>query len=116
VTDGYGLALLGTLLSMALIVEMLRRRQLTEKYSVIWLGVGLGIIVLSVRPSLLAAAADVVGIEVPANLLFFVAGIVLLLVCLQLSFETSRLEDETRSLAEELALVRQELEVLRRRG
>lgn len=113
--DGYALALVGALVAMVLIVELLRRRQLSEKYVVIWLTLGLGIVVLAIRPSLLARASHLVGIAVPANLLFFVAGIVLLLVCLQLSFETSRLEDETRSLAEEVALLRHELEVLRRR-
>lgn len=114
-TEGYGLALVGAITAMGLIVELLRRRQLTEKYAVIWLAVGTGIVLLTARPSLLGRAADLVGITVPANLLFFVAGIVLLLVTLQLSFETSRLEDETRSLAEEVALLRQELEASRRR-
>ena len=94
---------------------MLRRRHLSEKYSVIWLLVGLGTVALGLRPSLLTAAADLVGVAVPANLLFFVAGIVLLLVCLQLSFETGRLEAETRTLAEEVALLRHELDVLRDR-
>ncbi|MCW2779211.1 MAG: hypothetical protein JWN17_2936 [Frankiales bacterium] len=113
--EGYGLALVAAVVAMVLIVELLRRRQLTEKYAVIWLTVGLGIVVLAVSPGLLTRAADLVGVAVPSNLLFFVAGIVLLLVCLQLSFETSRLEDETRSLAEEVALLRQELEAVRRR-
>lgn len=114
-TDAYVLALLGAAVTLVLIVELLRRRQLTEKYAVLWLGVGVGIVLLAVFPGLLVAAADLLGVAVPANLLFFVAGIVLLLVCVQLSFETSRLEDETRSLAEEVALLRRELEVLRDR-
>ncbi len=56
VKEGYGLALVGALVAMGLIVELLRRRQLTEKYAVIWLAVGLGIVVLAARPSLLSAA------------------------------------------------------------
>ena len=41
----------------------------------------------------------------PANLMFFGAGLVLLMVSLQLSFEVSRLQEETRTLAEEVALL-----------
>jgi hypothetical protein len=46
------------------------------------------------------------GVAVPANLLFFMSGILLLLVSVQLSYEVSRLEARTRRLAEEVALLR----------
>lgn len=114
-TQVYTLALVGAVVAVVLIVELLRRRQLTEKYAAIWLLVGGGIIVLAVWPSLLTRASQLVGIQVPSNLLFFGAGLVLLLVCLQLSREASRLEEETRTLAEELALLRQDVAELQRR-
>ena len=41
----------------------------------------------------------------PSALLFFVAGLVLLVVCVQFSVEISTLEEETRTLAEEIALL-----------
>jgi hypothetical protein len=47
-------------------------------------------------------------VQTPSNLLFFVAALVLLIVCVQLSWEVSRLEDETRALAEEVAILRLE--------
>jgi hypothetical protein len=53
----------------------------------------------------------VVGVQVPANLLFFVASMVLLVVSIQHSYEMGRMEDRTRTLAEEIALVRMELEL-----
>jgi hypothetical protein len=43
----------------------------------------------------------------------FLAVTFLLLVCIHLSWEASRVEDETRSLAEEVALIRTELRELR---
>ena len=48
----------------------------------------------------------------PANLLFFGALIVLLLLSLQLAYESGRLEEETRTLAEEVALLNLRLEQL----
>ncbi|MCW2680790.1 MAG: hypothetical protein JWM62_2191 [Frankiales bacterium] len=106
--EAYGLALVGAVVSVLLILELLRRRKLSEKYAVIWLVLGSVIVVLAVFPELLEHMADLVGIAVPANLLFFGAAFALLLVCLQLSAETTRLEDKTRTLAEEIALLRQQ--------
>ena len=55
-------------------------------------------------------ASEAVGLAVPTNLLFFCAAIVILVLTLQHSSELSRLEERTRTLAEELALVRLEIE------
>ena len=90
--------------------ELLRRRQLKEKYAVLWLGVGVGMLVLGAFPGLLDRVADLVGVKDPPNLLLFAAALLLLLVCVHLSWEASRLEEKTRTLAEELALLKQKLD------
>ncbi|MGZ6840371.1 MAG: DUF2304 family protein, partial [Frankiaceae bacterium] len=51
----------------------------------------------------------------PVNLLLFGAALVLLLVCVHLSWEVSRLEGETRTLAEEIALLRFRVERMEER-
>ncbi|MEY2425094.1 MAG: hypothetical protein QOI61_666 [Actinomycetota bacterium] len=96
-----------SLLSM---FELLRRRQLKEKYAVLWLTVGIGMLTLGVFPVLLNQVADAVGVKDPPNLLLFAAALLLLLVCVHLSWEASRLEEKTRTLAEELALLRRRVE------
>jgi hypothetical protein len=103
-------ALLGAVGVIGVMVELLRRRQLSEKYAALWLVVGIVVVVVAAAPQVLRAAADVVGVETPSNLLFFVGMLTLLSVCVHLSWETSRLEDETRCLAEEVALLRLQLE------
>ena len=57
-------------------------------------------------PGLLDRASDLLGVQVPANLLFFAASMLLLLLSIQLSYEIGRLEERTRTLAEEVALLR----------
>lgn len=106
----YGVALVGALISLGVIIELLRRRQLREKYSVLWLLVGTGVAVLALFPGLLEWFSNVAGVAVPANLLFFAALVLLLSVSVHLSWEISRLEDETRKLAEDVAILRLELE------
>jgi hypothetical protein len=103
-------ALIGAIATVISMVEMLRRRQLREKYAVLWLTLGAGLVVLAVFPGLLVAIGRHLGFTAPSNLLFLVAGLVLLLISIHLSWEVSRLEDETRILAEEIALLRLQVE------
>jgi hypothetical protein len=107
------LGVLGSVVILAVLFELLRRRHLREKYAVTWVMVAVSVLVLTIFPGLLYAASDLVGVDVPANLLFFLASMVLMVLTLQHSFELGRLEDKTRTLAEELALLRLEVDRLR---
>jgi len=101
---GAGLALVGFL------VILLRTRRVREKYAFTWILVGLGICVLGAFPRTVEKLSTAVGVQTPSNLLFAVALIVLLVVCIQLSVEITSLEEETRTLVEEVALLRFDLE------
>jgi hypothetical protein len=73
-------------------------------------------LVVALFPSLLTRVTDLLGVGLPSNLLFFVASVVLLLLSLQHSYELGRLEERTRTLAEEVALLRLELDRSRDRS
>lgn len=88
------------------VLLMLREGKLREKYAVLWLVVGGLTIVLGLFPNLLDFAASAVGVRVPANLLFALSIVLLVGVGLHVSRELTILEDETRILAEEVALLR----------
>jgi hypothetical protein len=88
------------------VLLMLRVGKLREKYAVLWLVVGGLTIVLGIFPNLLDFAASAVGVRVPANLLFALSIVLLVGVGLHVSRELTILEDETRILAEELAILR----------
>jgi hypothetical protein len=103
------LPILGAALTLFAILDLLRRRQLREKYAVLWLGVSLFVGLFAAFPTVLTRLSRFAGVKTPINLLFFVAALVLLVVCVQLSYEISRLEDETRALAEEVGILRLEL-------
>lgn len=103
--SGYPFALALCVLTFAFLVWLLRSRRLREKYAAIWLVVLVVVIVLGAFPGVLFGLARFVGVETPSNLLFASSLIVLLFVCIQLSIEISSLEEETRTIAEELALL-----------
>jgi hypothetical protein len=104
------LGIAGAVIVIVSLFEMLRRHRLREKYALIWFVIALGVLVVALFPGVLTWATAVVGLEVPANLLFFVASLVLLALTLQHSYELGRVEERTRTLAEEVALLRLELD------
>jgi len=100
---------------LVLTVELMRRRQLREKYAALWLVISVAALALAFFPQLLTRVADALGFGIPVNLLFFAGFLVLLFVSMQLSLETGRREDETERLAEEVALLRQKVQELEAR-
>jgi hypothetical protein len=106
------LGVVGAVLTLVVLFEMLRRQRLREKYALIWVVVAFSTVLLVIFPGLLTRAADLLGVQVPANLLFFVASMLLLLLSIQFSYEIGRLEDRTRTLAEEIALLTLRLDTL----
>lgn len=99
------LGVLGAITILLTLFEMLRRHRLREKYAVIWFILAVGALVVAVAPSLLTAASNALGLQVPSNLVFFVASLVLLGLTLQHSYELGRGEERIRTLAEEVALL-----------
>lgn len=114
--SGYLFAVVGALVTLAIMVELLRRRRLREKYAALWITVAVLVLVTVFFPGLLERAATAVGVTVPVNLVFFVALLLLLVVCVQLSAEVSGLEQENQTLAEEIALLRNRVEHLEERA
>lgn len=110
--SGYGFALGLSAVTLVFILWLLRSRRLREKYAAIWIVLALAIVVLGAFPGLVFGLAQFVGVETPANLLFATSLGVLLFVCIQLSTELSGLEEETRTLAEEHALLARRVDVL----
>ncbi|BBH18086.1 hypothetical protein Back2_23730 [Nocardioides baekrokdamisoli] len=81
-----------------------------ERYAMAWLVIGIGSMLIGVFPGLLGEATRAVGLVLPINLVFFVGLIVLLGLTSQLSYELGLAEDRTRALAEEVALIRLEID------
>ena len=100
------LGLTGSLFTLVLLYEMLRRRRLRGKYAIFWAGIALVTLAIAIFPVILTGASQLVGVSVPSNLLFFVASMLLLAVSVHHSYELGRLEERTRTLAEDVAFLR----------
>ena len=91
---------------LAIVIEVVRRRRLSEGYALLWIAVGIGGVLLGVARPLIDRFSDSLGVSYGANLVFAFVFIFLIVVCINLSMHVSKLEDQVTSLAEELALTR----------
>ncbi|MEX1141159.1 MAG: DUF2304 domain-containing protein [Thermoleophilaceae bacterium] len=89
------------------VLELVRRRRLLERYALLWLFSALALLGLAVWSGLLEQIARLIGIIYPPNALFLIAFGFVLLLLLHFSLAVSRLTDQTKVLAQRLALLEQ---------
>ena len=91
---------------VCLVLMQVRNQNMKEKYAALWLSVGGVMIVLALFPKLLDWFSSLVGIETPVNLLFLIAIVMLMGISLHLTLAISKLTDDARTIAEEVAIMR----------
>lgn len=89
---------------------LVRERRLREKYALLWLSTSLFIILLTVSRHVLEVVALSIGIFYPPSLLFLVGVLFLLMVTIGHSVTLSRLSESNHNLAQEVALLRKQIE------
>jgi hypothetical protein len=87
------------------LLELVRRRRLLERYALLWLFSALVLLALAVWRDLLEQVADALGVAYPPNALFLIAFGFVLVLLLHFSLAVSRLSDQTKVLAQRLALL-----------
>jgi len=97
------IAVVATLLFLALVIELVRRRRLVERYALLWISASLVLVVLAVWNGALNWIADTLGILSPPNALFLIGVGALFVLALHFSVAFSRLSEETKILAQEVA-------------
>ena len=88
------------------ILRLVRLRQLRSKYALLWLTIGVLMLPFAAFPGMLETLSDWVGVDYPPAMFLLLATGFLFLVVVHFSWELSRLESRTRTLAEEIALLR----------
>jgi hypothetical protein len=88
---------------LGVVLELVRRRRLVERYALLWMVAAVAMLGLAVWRDGLKTLAHAVGIHSPPNALFLVALGVVFILLLHFSIATSRLSEETKILAQEVA-------------
>ncbi len=106
------LAVAGSGTLLVIVVELIRRGKLKERYSLLWLFAGAVLLIFSTSRYLLELISHALGIFYPPSFLFLLAFFFLLLITLHFSVVISGLSEKNKKLAQELALMRQDLKNL----
>lgn len=106
------ITVIAAILALALVLELVRRRRLREEYSLLWLATACAMLIVSGWRDLLHGLARMMGIAYPPNLLFLIAALFMLLMLLYFSTVITRLAQENKEIAQEVALLRHEVERL----
>jgi uncharacterized membrane protein len=99
-------AMVGSILLLLIILELVRRKYLRERYSLIWIATGVVFSLLAIRADLLNKISYWLGFTIPSNALFFFGILFLLFIVLGLSVITSRLAEKNKILTQEVVLLR----------
>ncbi len=89
---------------MALVLDLIRRDRLQERFSVVWFVAGLGMLIGAAFPGLLTVVADVMGVRDTNVALFSIVLLLLLGLALNFSVIMSRQAAQITRLAQERAL------------
>jgi hypothetical protein len=101
------LAIAGSALMFVLVLELVRRRAFLERYALLWLLSALVLLGLSIWRGGLEQIASLIGIVYPPNALFVIAFGFVLVLLLHFSLAVSRLSDQSKVLAQRVALLEQ---------
>ncbi len=102
-------AFVGSAILLLVVLELVRRRRLFERYAILWLASAIALIALSLWGGLLNFVAGALGINQATNALFAIAFGFVLVLLLHFSIAVSRLSDQSKVLAQRLALSEERL-------
>ena len=99
---------------VAYVFELVRRRHLSEEYSMGWLITGVLMLLMATWIDLLAKVTDLVGSKAVTSTLFFLGLMFLVVICLHFSIRISNLTNQVRKLSQWLAIQNHEIGLIRK--
>ncbi|MEA2210287.1 MAG: hypothetical protein QOF83_235 [Solirubrobacteraceae bacterium] len=103
-------AIAATVGLIILILELVRRKRLMERYALLWLFCSTVLLILAAWRGLLSTISFDIGIHYPPALLFAAAFGLELLLLLHFSLAVSSLTDQNKVLAQRMAILQRRLD------
>ena len=91
--------ILGAAILLLIIFALLKKGQMSVKYSLLWLALAVVLVIFAVFPYVVYVLRDLLDVQMPVNLVF------MLLVLLSLSIGVSQLADKCKRLTQENAIL-----------
>ena len=106
------IAILICIFLVAYVFELVRRRYLSEEYSMGWLVAGSMMLILSISDGLLVWVSNLVGATLFTSTLFFFGLLFLVTICLHFSIRISALTNQVRTLTQHMGILHSEKQLL----
>ena len=101
---------------VAYVFELVRRKHLSEEYSMGWLVTGTLMLILSVSEDALRWVSELVGATLFTSTLFFFGLLFLMVICLHFSIRISALTKQVRTLTQHVGILDHEKKVLEKKS
>jgi hypothetical protein len=99
------IGMVGSLALLAFIFELVRRRQLKEEYTVLWVLTAVVLFALAAWEGLLSGVRNLIGAGSEASTLYFFGLIFVVALLMYFSVRVSRLERRVIAMMQEIALL-----------
>lgn len=103
-------AIVGSVAVMLFVTQLIRKRKLREEYALLWFLASLGLIVVSIWRDLLDRTALLLGVAYAPSLLLLGAILMGFILAIHFSLSLTRLSEQNKKLAQELALLSDRVE------
>lgn len=97
---------------VAYVFELVRRKHLSEEYSMGWLITGTCMLILSVSEAAISWVSELVGATLFTSTLFFFGLLFLMVICLHFSIRISALTQQVRILTQHVGILDHEKKTL----
>lgn len=101
--------MISSIFLLLFVLELVRRRQLREEYSWLWLVTAFGYAIIAIFPQVTRITADMMGVERPTSIFILAGFLFLFLICIQFSVRLSRLTERNKILAQMVAILDSEV-------
>lgn len=92
------------------IIGLVARKKLLLSYSLLWILLSIIVIAFALFPAPVFFITELVGIELPSNFIFIIAIFCLMAISLSLSIAASKQAAYSKTLVQEIALLKKEVE------
>lgn len=96
-------------LFFVIILQLIRKEKLALRYGLLWIALSVSILLMGCFPKIITVLSDFFGVQIPANMLFFIGFCFSLMIIFSLSTALSRNSEKLKRLTQEMALLEEKI-------
>lgn len=110
IIDIYSMSIIFSLIFIVIVIDMVRRNKLQEKYSILWIAFAFLLIIFSAFPRFILKISELVNVKYAPALIFLLGFLFMIVYMLSITVTVSRQEKKIIKLAQELAILKAKIE------